>query len=324
MAPNGRVFILTSATSNNIYNRFYDNIICANILTPPTNLTPTANLTVCSGATTTLVSSAAGSNTYWYDVPFGQTQNPIGTGTSFITPPITQTTTYYVGYYSGGCYSPLTPITVNVPTNNAGTLAGNQSICVGLTSTFTSTISGGTWSTSNGSIATVNNSGLVTAIGPGTATITYTINGSGSCPSTSTRTITVLPAANAGTLSGNQTICSGTSAFSSTVPGGTWSSSNTSIATVNSTTGVVTGVSQGMAVITYSVSNTCGTATATRSVTIASIGAVTIWAFPVQCVGTTNTFTSSPSGGVWSSSDTSVATVNTSGLVTGVSVALES
>jgi len=48
---------------------------------------------------------------------------------------------------------------------------------------------------------------------------------------------------------------------------GTWSSSNTGVATVSSG-GVVTGVSGGTATISYSITNSCGTTTKTKSVTI--------------------------------------------------------
>ncbi|MDO8317373.1 MAG: Ig-like domain-containing protein, partial [Flavobacterium sp.] len=85
---------------------------------------------------------------------------------------------------------------IGCPTT-AGSLSGNQSLCVGGangTSTFSSTVSGGTWSSSNDGVATVNSTtGLVTGVGGGTATITYTISGSGCTTRTATRTVTVSP-----------------------------------------------------------------------------------------------------------------------------------
>lgn len=78
----------------------------------------------------------------------------------------------------------------------------------------------------------------------------------------------------AGTLSGNQYICTyntTTTTFASTVLGGTWSSGSTSVATVNSSTGVVTAVSAGTATITYTVASSgCATRTATRIVYVAN------------------------------------------------------
>ncbi|WP_272024183.1 hypothetical protein, partial [Olleya namhaensis] len=49
----------------------------------------------------------------------------------------------------------------------------------------------------------------VTGVSAGTTTITYTITGTGGCPDdTATTDVTVTTAANAGTLSGVQAICS--------------------------------------------------------------------------------------------------------------------
>ena len=59
-----------------------------------------------------------------------------------------------------------------------------------------------------------------------------------------------------------------TTTLASTTSGGTWSSSNTAVATVNSSTGVVTGTGSGTATITYAVTNSCGTTSVTQSVTV--------------------------------------------------------
>jgi hypothetical protein len=50
------------------------------------------------------------------------------------------------------------------------------------------------------------------------------------------------------------------------VPGGTWTTSNAGIATVSG--GLVTGVTAGSVTISYSVSNSCGTRSASHSVTV--------------------------------------------------------
>jgi len=165
-------------------------------------------------------------------------------------------------------------ITVNQLPNPI--LAGNSNICVGLTSVFVSNVTGGTWSSGNTSIATVNSiTGVVTGVSSGVAIINYTVSGTGTCPNaTASRTVTVSPQPNAGVISGNQNICAGsTSTFASTVAGGTWSSANTSIATINSTTGVVAGVSPGTTTISYIAIGIggCPNVMATRTVTVNSI-----------------------------------------------------
>jgi gliding motility-associated-like protein len=96
---------------------------------------------------------------------------------------------------------------------SAGTLSGIQNVCVSGTTSFSSTVSGGVWSSSNTSVATINPAtGLVTGVSAGTATMTYTVAGSGSCPNaTATRTATVTAPPNAGTISTVKQLCTTTS-----------------------------------------------------------------------------------------------------------------
>jgi hypothetical protein len=66
---------------------------------------------------------------------------------------------------------------------------------VGSTDTYSSTVTGGSWSSSNTAIATVDpTTGLVTALAAGTATITYTVAGTGGCtPISVSALVTVNP-----------------------------------------------------------------------------------------------------------------------------------
>ncbi len=152
-------------------------------------------------------------------------------------------------------------------------LSGTASLCTGATTTLSTTSTGGTWSSGATGVATVSSAGLVTAVAAGTATISYTITES--CGSASaTLVITVNPILSAGTITGSDTVISGsTITLSNATTGGTWSSSNTGIATVGST-GIVTAVSVGIATISYTVTNSCGSNVATKAVTVPmSIGA---------------------------------------------------
>jgi len=58
---------------------------------------------------------------------------------------------------------------------SAGTITGTATFTAGSTTTLSNTTTGGTWSSSNVSIATVGTGGLVSGISAGTASISYTV-----------------------------------------------------------------------------------------------------------------------------------------------------
>ena len=223
----------------------------------------------------------------------------------------------------------ILPFTVN-PTPVPGTVFGTDSVCVAATVTYadTSGTSGGTWSSSNPGVASVDpTSGIVYGSSPGTATITYTV-ATASCGTVmATRGITVHALPYAGSITGSSSVCAGSAISLSDAggtTGGTWSSSASGTATVAPSTGVVLGVTAGNATITYTATTvSCGSAYTTAPVTVYALpyaGAIT--GLSTVCAESSITLAdhTGTAGGVWTSSDTSVATVNsTSGVVTGVS-----
>lgn len=129
-----------------------------------------------------------------------------------------------------------------------------------------------TWTSSNTAVATVNTSGLVTAVSAGTTTITVkTVDGNKTA--TSTITVAAIPVASvsvtpttASLYAGNtQQLSASISPANATNKTVTWSSSNTGVATVNSS-GLVTAVSAGTATITTTTQDGNKTATATITV----------------------------------------------------------
>ncbi|MGN6531341.1 MAG: Ig-like domain-containing protein [Ginsengibacter sp.] len=220
--------------------------------------------------------------------------------------------------------STSTNITVN-PLPNAGTVSGATTVCAGLSTPFSSTgNTGGVWSSSNMAVATVNaSSGIVTGLSAGNAIITYTVSTSGCGTASQSAPITVNPVLNAGSISGGSSVCAGSSLnlTSNGNSGGTWSSSNTSVATIDAASGIVTSITAGNTTITYSVSNTCGNSNTTQLVTVTAVpSAGTVSGAAAVCAGASTPFTSNgTSGGAWSSSNTAVATVNpATGVVTAV------
>ncbi|MGQ7946091.1 hypothetical protein [Flavobacterium sp. WC2509] len=108
-----------------------------------------------------------------------------------------------ISYCSGGSPSFSTVMTQG-GYNTAGTLSGNQSVCVNGTTTFSSTASGGTWSSSSTSVATVNSSGVVTGVAAGSSIISYTLSGV-----ISTRAVYVGAPSAAGFITGTTPQCPG-------------------------------------------------------------------------------------------------------------------
>ncbi|MES2703898.1 MAG: Ig-like domain-containing protein [Bacteroidota bacterium] len=260
----------------------------------------TGTMTTCPGQTTTLADATTGGT--WTS---GTTTVATVVSTTGVVTGIAAGTANITYTLSTGCIAVAT-VTVNAL---PATITGTAGVCVGLTTTLSSTTGGGAWTTSNGAIATVDAAGVVTGVAPGNATISYTL-GTG-CFRTVNVTVNSLPA----TLTGTGTVCVGsTTSLASATTGGAFTSSTTSVATVNLTTGVVTGIGAGTSTITYTLSTGC---TTTTVVTVNALPAV-ITGTATVCVASTRTLSSATAGGAWASGNTAVATIDAGGVVTGV------
>ncbi len=150
-------------------------------------------------------------------------------------------------------------------------------VCMGSSLTLSTSISGVSWYSSNPSVATINiNTGVVTPQSPGVTDITYVLpNQPANCASTSLPfevTVKALPLASA-TINGSSSVCMGAAITLSTTALGniTWNSSNTAIATIHPSTGVVTPVTTGTTNITYTVTTQgagCSATSAPKTVTV--------------------------------------------------------
>jgi uncharacterized protein YjdB len=285
---------LVTGVSNGVVNIYYTQGGCYSFKTinVGTGAAVTGGGAICIGMTTTLSATPAGGT--WSS---GSTGIAIVGSTGIVTGVAAGVAN--ISYTMGGCASYIA-----VTVNGSPVITGDMPICTGSSITLTGSVSGGTWSSGNIAVATVSPTGSVTGIAAGVVNITYT---TGSCYAY--KTITVSTSA---TISGPSLVCIGTpSAFTGTPAGGTWSSSNTFRAIVNSM-GVVTGLGGGVVNISY----TAGSCSAYITVTVSGAPIITGGGGPI-CSGDILSLSAS-SGGVWSSSNTAVATVSSSGSVTGV------
>ncbi len=259
------------------------------------------NLHTCTGQTTALTDSASGG--WWSIIP--TTIATIGTSTGVVTgvAPGMAIVTYSLG---SGC------TTSSVVTVNAGPspISGPTAVCVASTISLTDTTTGGVWSSSNASLATISGTGLVTGVNGGNVVLSYTLAG---CSATMPVTVYAIPA----TITGASGLCVGaTTTLSDATPGGSWSSSLPAYATVGSSSGIVTGVAAGSTIITYTTGAGCRT---TRGITVNAIPPA-ISGGTELCVGSVITLSDATPGGAWLLGPGSAVSLGTSGIVTGLSL----
>lgn len=279
---------------------------CSTTTTVNVNSIPapiTGTLYTCIGSTTTL--SGSGGGTWMSGNPsVGTVGSATGviTGVSAGTVPIT----YLLG---SGCQAQATVTVYTIPL----AISGTAHVCIGSTTLLSDATPGGTWSSSDMTIASTGSAlGFVYGVSAGTATISYSRAG---CAATIPFTVDSLPSA----ISGGPDVCVGlTTALISSPAGGLWSSGSPSVATVAAATGIVTGVSAGAAVITYTLLTGCITT-----------GTITVDALPAAITGATNVCEAATAlvfdasaGGSWLSSDPAIATITgvgaTTAMVSGV------
>ncbi|HEY2467369.1 MAG TPA: Ig-like domain-containing protein [Terracidiphilus sp.] len=194
-----------------------------------------------------------------------------------------------------------------------------------------------TWTTSNSTLATANTSGLITSYKAGSVTVTA-IQGSVSGKmniSVTQATLSSISVLGAGSLAAGSTVQLGaqgaysdktTQSITNQV---TWQSSDSTVASV-STSGLVTAVKAGTVTITAAMNSVSGTAGVTVTAAAVVLNAINVGTpSPSMAAGGTEQLTATgvysdnstqllTSQVAWSSSDTTVASVSASGVLTGV------
>ncbi len=228
-----------------------------------------------------------------------------------------------------------TSITLSATSLSFSSLGATQQLTATVKDQNGATMSGAsvTWATSSASAATVSSTGLVTAVADGTTTITAT---SGSASGTAAVTVaqaaasivlsdTVLSFASLGDSIQLTAVVKDLKSEEITGASVTWATSSTSVATVSS--GLVTSVADGTATITV----TSGSASASASVSVQQLAnSITLSSDSLGLgpAGDTATVTATVKDEVgsivsdpsvtWATSDASVATVSSIGLVLAV------
>ncbi len=299
-AATGVITGVNAGTVNITYTLSTGCYTTSNMVVNPAPPAITGVLFVCVGRTTTLsdglfVGTWSSANPAVATIDAGGVVTGVAAGTAIIS---------YTS--SVGCFKTAT-ITVH-PLPSA--IMGNLSVCAGVTSSLADATPLGSWSSSNPGVAGVSG-GLVTPVAAGTTTISYTLTTG--CYTTSTLTVNPVPSS----ITGINNVCAGASTtLTDATPGGTWTSSNASIASIDSLTGTVSGMIGGTVTITYMLPTGCKQ---TLGFTVYTIPAP-ITGVPFLCQALTTTLHDVTPGGVWSSGNTLIATITSSGVVTGVNI----
>jgi gliding motility-associated-like protein len=183
-SPNGIVGTWNPSTINNTLggNYIFTPIAnqCASSITLVVTITNTivpdfdTTLTLCSGTSAPALNSTSPNGIVGTWNP--STINNISGGNYIFTPNPNQ------------C---ALPITLNVTINSISvSITGAAILCIDQSTQWTSSISGGTWSSNDITIATIDANGNVTAVGSGITTINYFIQGS--CDTTISETIEII------------------------------------------------------------------------------------------------------------------------------------
>jgi len=275
----------------------------------------TGGSSVCIGATTVFSNTTSGG--VWSSDTPGVATIDASSGTITGVSAGSATISYLVTQL--GCSKTVTKvITVNALPIVAVT-TGTKQACIGLTTQLSNSTLTGVWSSGSTGVATISGTGLVTGITAGSSLISYTVTDVNGCVKSDTTTIRIYAFPTVAAITGTTTLCElATTQLANTTANGVWSSGTPSVATVDAA-GLVTGVLAGTSNISYVITeNNCAT-TVNSTITVNALPIVaSITGSTNVCVGATSQLANTTPGGVWTSLTPAVATINSSGLVSGL------
>jgi uncharacterized protein YjdB len=285
------IVFLYSPNTNNGSTYYFDNLIteaenCVNVAVTGVTVSPTS-ASFAAGASQQLTATIAPANATNQTVAWTSSNTAVATvnASGLVSGVAAGTATITVTTQDGAktATSSITVTTSTVAVTGVTVSPTSATISVGATQQLTATVAPAnatnktvSWASNNTSVATVSTSGLVSAIAAGTATITVTTQDGGkTAPSTITVTATTVPVTGVSVsptlasiaTSATQQLTATVSPANATNKNVSWASNNSSIATV-STSGLVTGVAAGSAIITVTTQD--GNKTATSTITVTS------------------------------------------------------
>ncbi|GAA4467695.1 hypothetical protein GCM10023093_24000 [Nemorincola caseinilytica] len=301
VAPDGVVTGMAAGNASITYTLSTGCIITHDMTVNPLPANITGLAKVCKGLTTQLANNTL-DGTWSTSAPLTATVS----GTGLVTGQDAGNATISYILTATGCYATV-PATVNpLPAD----ITGTAEVCENGTTQLADADAGGTWSSSAAAIATVGTNGMVSGVAHGNANITYTLPTT--CITVREVTVNPLPAA----ITGTNNVCVASDiTLANITADGSWTSSNDGIATIGSGTGIVTGVADGGVTMSYILSTGCYT---TKSIIVNPLPA-DITGDTRICKGLTSLLENATMNGSWSSNTTAIATINTGGMLSGVS-----
>ncbi|MGK4567114.1 PKD domain-containing protein [Flavobacterium sp. 3HN19-14] len=275
----GESFVTPSISANTTYYVEATNGTCTSTRTavlatasPTPAITSTTPASRCDMGTLTLNATSSAGTLNWYNVPTGGTS--LATGTNFLTPSLSATTTYYVDATNGSCVSARTPVIATVTVTPSVTSTTPAGRCGAGSVTLGATASAGTLNWYGIAVGgTVLGTGTGFATGNISVTTTYyveAVNGSCASPRTPvTATISVMPTiltstpatrCDTGTLTLSATASAGTLNWFDVATGGTSLGSGNNFVTPSIST-----------TTTYYVQSTSGSCVSPRTAVTATV-----------------------------------------------------
>ncbi|MBK8819861.1 MAG: T9SS type A sorting domain-containing protein [Saprospiraceae bacterium] len=184
-------------------------------------------------------------------------------------------------------------------------------MCPGSSSQIFPTLNFGYWSSNNPQIATISNAGMITYISPGTTTFSFHYNQSTCVAESGESYMLPSPIISAS----KDKVCQGEAIQLSPSTGGTWTSSNSAVASV-SNNGTATAITPGIAQFSFTSSET-GCSNTLNNILIHPTPEVEITGEDTICIAQTTTLKPN-TGGIWAASNHPVGTITNAGLATGI------